>query len=97
MMTLKNEVLSFIERRFRTDCNWTNGNCYYFALILCDRISQLKMYYLPTTGHFVAGAQNMYFDFNGEYVVKDETPLLLEDIKHTDFAWYNHIMRDCWM
>ena len=29
-----NQVEEFIQRRFPVDCNWTNGNCYYFAVIL---------------------------------------------------------------
>ncbi|MBQ4122288.1 hypothetical protein IJD44_00970 [bacterium] len=96
MPTFTAEVLNFIERRFKKDCNWTNGNCYYFALILCERFSKLRMYYLPITGHFVAGAQDEFFDFNGVYKPKDEEALLLDDIKHTDFIWYNRLMRDCW-
>ena len=33
------EVMEFIQRRFPKDSNWTNGNCYYFALILSDRFN----------------------------------------------------------
>ena len=44
-------VLEFIKRRFPTDCNWTNGNCYYFALILSNS-SNGTIYYDVIEGHF---------------------------------------------
>lgn len=38
-------VKEFIDRRFKADCNWLNGNCYYFALILSDRFPGGTVYY----------------------------------------------------
>ena len=35
------DVLEFIERRFKQDCNWKTDNCYYFASILME---QFKSY-----------------------------------------------------
>lgn len=40
-----NEVTEFIHRRFPDDCNWTSGNCYYFAVILQARFGGEKLYY----------------------------------------------------
>ena len=31
---MKKEILNFIEKRFPIDCNWMNGNCLWFAIIL---------------------------------------------------------------
>jgi hypothetical protein len=92
-----NEVLDFIKRRWsNTDAHWTDGNCYWFALILVNRFSFLKIYYLPLIGHFVAGnsATNEYYDALGQYELTERT-ILFDDIKEVDNFWYEHIVRDC--
>ena len=91
---MEQEVLDFIKRRWRKDANWTDGNCYWFARILCDRFDQLDIYYLPVDGHFVAGDGEQFYDFNG-VVCTDEKIILFEKIKETDSLWYEHIVRDC--
>ena len=93
---MKNEILDFIHRRWTKDANWLNGNCYWFAHILCTRFSQLEIYYEPIIGHFIAGDGNEYFDWSGEYKVNKNTVIYkLSDIKEFDDLWYNHLMRDC--
>ena len=57
-------VLEFIKRRFPTDCNWTNGNCYYFALILSDRFNG-TIYYDVIEGHFICKIEENYYDYFG--------------------------------
>ena len=61
-----NEVLEFIRRRFKSDCNWLNGNCYYFALILDDRFPGGTIYYDVIYGHFIYQYKGKYYDWSGE-------------------------------
>ena len=67
-----NEVLEFIKRRFSVDCNWTTGNCYYFAIILKDCFSSGKIFYDVINGHFIFFYDGKYYDpefglVEGEY------------------------------
>lgn len=89
------ETLDFIQRRFSQDCHWLDGNCYYFALILCSRFPHLSLYYAPIAGHFVAGYDSNYYDWHGKY--EDEIPILFTEIEHTDPKWYKMIIDGCVM
>lgn len=60
-----NEIEEFIKRRFDVDCHWTEGNCYYFAMILCWRFPHLKKVYFPIEGHWAVEDGEAYYDFNG--------------------------------
>lgn len=88
------EILEFIKRRFPQDANWLNGNCYWFAHILCTRFPFLKIYYEPIEGHFYAGTPSHYFDWTGLRTPYSK-PILFEEIKETDKLWYDRIIRDC--
>lgn len=57
---MQTEVLKFINRRFKQDCNWLEGNCYYFAVILKDRFPSGRIWYDVVWGHF-------FFEYNGKY------------------------------
>lgn len=87
------DVLSFIKRRFSDDCHWLDGNCYYFALILCSRFQNLNLYYAPIEGHFVAGDGERFYDWRGLY--DNEKPILLSEIQQSDPLWYKILVRDC--
>jgi hypothetical protein len=39
------EVIEFINRRWKKDANWLDGNCYYFALILKHRFPEGRIWY----------------------------------------------------
>lgn len=93
---MNDEVLEFIQRRFKADCGWTTGNCYYFAIILKDRFPKGKIFYDVIYGHFIFQYKNKYYDWTGiikplGYLVKwdkfDEYDSLLE----------KRIIRDCIM
>lgn len=87
-------IIEFINRRFSKDCNWLNGNCLWFALILKERFPFLKIYYLPIDGHFVVGDGDNYYDWSGQ-IDLEEKPYELNEIKETDKLWYEKLMRDC--
>ena len=95
MIDNENEVVEFIRRRFKSDSNWLDGNCYYFAVILCERFTIFNIYYAPVAGHFVAGYNGEFYDWRGKY--DEEIPVLLSDIEKEDPAWYRIIVRDCVM
>lgn len=93
------EVKDFINRRFKTDCQWTSGNCYYFSLILADRFKSYSscMYYDPIDGHFLCRIGNLFYDFTGEhkYGRSDMERLYKwDELKELDCTWYSRIVRD---
>ena len=92
------EVLEFIERRFYKDCNWLDGNCYYFALILKDRFPDGKIYYDVLNGHFVYKYKGLYYDWVGIYEPECDDDM----VSWNQFRWYDSsqkdiIIRDCVM
>lgn len=93
---MNNEILNFINRRFKIDCNWTNGNCLWFAIILNKRFPQSQVYYLPIEGHFIIKYEDNFYDFTG-IITPKEKPILFDEIKQTDKLWYNCLIRDCFM
>lgn len=92
---MKEKVLEFIKRRFPVDCNWTTGNCYYFAQILLARFPIGKVYYDPINGHFIFGYHGEYFDYNGEVSVDNTSLIEWDFFIDYDFAQYQRIVRDC--
>ena len=89
------EIEEFISRRWSTsDAHWLSGNCYWFAQILIMRFPYLRLYYLPVEGHFVAGTPSRYYDATGRNSSK-EKPILFDEIKQTDPAWAERLLRDC--
>ena len=74
-------VLDFIKRRFPTDSNWLNGNCYYFALILKDRFPDGVILYDVIDGHFVTMIGGVMYDWSG-IVLPEE-----DETKHFYVEW----------
>ena len=91
---MKDEVLEFIQRRFKNDCNWTTGNCYYFAAILKDRFPKGKIYYDVIYGHFVFQFENQYYDWDG-IVIFDGYLVEWENFEEYDCLLKQRIIRDC--
>lgn len=58
-------VLNFIHKRFPKDCNWLDGNCYYFAVILKTRFPFGKILYDTLSGHFVTAIDGVNYDWSG--------------------------------
>ena len=90
------EILNYIWRRWSgTDANWFNGNCYWFAHILQTRFPELRIYYFPIEGHFVAGLNNVFFDAAGEYAASGQPFYDFEELEKEDPSLYNRLIRDC--
>lgn len=72
-MSIINEVEDFIERRFSKNCEFTTGNCYWFAVVLTTRFPKLKIYYDTINGHFLAVdiLDGTAYDFYGKHSLSD--------------------------
>ena len=64
-MNIHQKVIDFIHRRFPVDCNWTTGNCYFFAVILKARFSEGRIYYDVIDGHFLVDIKGIKYDWTG--------------------------------
>ena len=98
--SIDKEVIEFINRRFKEDCNWKSGNCYYFAIILKERFSDYEpeIYYDVLDGHFICRIQSTFYDWGGvtqydseyskKYIIK------WDDFKEYDELQYKRIIND---
>lgn len=90
---MKEKINEFIKRRFKEDCNWTSGNCYFFAVILQAAFGG-EIYYDVINGHFLLKCEENLYDWTGK--VQDCGSL----VKWNDFDEYDkiqkeRIIRDC--
>lgn len=92
-MTTKELVYNFISKRFPEDCNWTTGNCYYFAIILKARFSG-ELWYEPVENHFVCLIDNIFYDHDGEWKPTDNI-LRWSEFMLLDCLETSRIIRDC--
>ena len=89
------DILDFIYRRFTNDCNWLNGNCYYFALILKNRFNG-TIFYDVIDGHFATQIDGLKYDWNG--IVKEEGNHIYiewDKFEEYDRLQKQRIIRDC--
>lgn len=94
---MQDKVIEFIRRRFVNDCNWTTGNCYYFAVILKARFPEGKIYYDVINGHFVFVYNNMFYDYIGSYDEYHDTLIPWDEFDDYDVLLKQRIIRDCIM
>lgn len=93
---MHNQIQDFIKRRFAKDCDWQNGNCYYFAQILKIRFPELCIYYLPVRGHFVAKYEDTFYDSGGVVsLLENENPIEWKVLGQEDPLLAIRVMRDC--
>ena len=91
-----NEILEFINRRFPSDCNWLDGNCFYFSVILKSRFPQGKIFYDVINGHFLFNYENSYYDWTGK-VEPDGYLVEWDKFDEYDHLQQKTIIRDCIM
>ena len=94
---MNDKVLEFIHRRFKNDCNWLNGNCYFFAVILKSRFPEGKIFYDVVYGHFVFQYQNQYYDWTGIYKSTDGFLVSWDEFDKYDSLQKKRIAQDCIM
>lgn len=94
---MQEEVLEFINRRFKKDCDWMNGNCYYFAKILQVRFPKLEIVYFPIEGHFMAWdrKENLFYDATGAHCANGKPFNEWEKMRTEEPFWYYRLMSDC--
>lgn len=88
-------VEAFISRRFSTDCNWTTGNCYYFAVILRERFSTGSIWYDTVNGHFVFEYEGNFYDWTGSIDVDMTNLVQWEWFPAYDSEQYSRIVAQC--
>lgn len=91
-----NNVIKFINKRFKKDCDWLNGNRFYFAIILKSRFPEGKIFYDVINGHFVFLYNDVYYDWTG--CIKPDGYLVDWDkFDEYDSLQKKVIIRDCLM
>ena len=89
-------VVEFIKRRFPEDSHWTDGNCYYFALILKDRFEDGIILYDVIEGHFVFQRHGVKFDWRGVVDESGEHNYVEWDkFNEYDHEQYCRVANDC--
>lgn len=88
------EVLEFIKRRFQNNCNWLNGNCYYFSIILKARFPQGIILYDAINGHFIFQYKLKYYDWSGE-IHPDGCLVEWDKFETYDALQKQRIINDC--
>lgn len=90
-------IVEFIHRRFKTDCNWTEGNCYYFAVILKERFPELEIIYCPIPGHFMVLdlVTRLAYDWSGVHEVANQPYYLWDSLRDDEPELYRRIVSDC--
>lgn len=93
----QDEVLEFIQRRFSDNCHWTDGNCYYFTIILMDRFrGDGDIYYDVIAGHFIFKHGEKFYDWNGIFEPYDDRNIVRwDDFKAYDELQFERIIEDC--
>lgn len=95
----KDIVEEFIKRRFPIDCNWTTGNCYFFAKILQSAFPfGSRIWYELYNGHFVCEIDREFYDWNGKIensIGKSYIPW--DEMEEYDINVKNRIIKDCIM
>ena len=91
-------VEEFITRRFKNDCHWLDGNCYYFAMILKIRFPQAVLWYDVVLGHFFVNIDGQDYDWTGKIDNRDDSRCVMWDnMESYDFNVKQYIIRDCIM
>lgn len=90
-----NTIEEFIKRRFPEDCNWTSGNCYYFAKILESTFNG-RIWYELIYGHFVCEIDGEFYDWNGKVKPSiDKKYIPWDKMEEYDSNVKSRIIRDC--
>lgn len=88
-------VNKFISRRFKTDCEWLTGNCYFFAVILKERFGG-DIYYDDIFGHFAAMIDGELYDWRGQHTkTPEEHWVKWDEYDKYDSLLKQRIIRDC--
>ena len=90
------EVIDFLNRRFPSDndCNWLNGNCYYFAAILQARFPGGQIVYDRVESHFLYRFRGKYYDWTGERFPREDVVVNWDTYYLSDPVHWKRIWND---
>lgn len=95
---MQDEVLEFINRRWKQDSHFLDGNCYYFSIILKDRFPSGRIWYDLIWRHFFFEYNGKYYDFSGELDSSREVhSILWDEMGAYDRLDKERVVRDCIM
>ena len=99
MQVTHEEILLFIKNfkfieQSTIEKLFTEGNCYYFSIILKERFKSGDVYYLPIANHFIWKYNGKFYDICGEYGTHEKA-YKWEDFKKRDISLSKRIERDC--
>lgn len=94
---MREEVLKFIDalRSVHKEAMidvFSNGCCYWFAVILCDRFDG-EMYYLEVENHWITKIGDRFYDVTGE--VSGDNAERWSEFVLKDEALTKRLYRDC--
>ena len=96
------DIIDFINTFKQTDKQnleyiFTNGNCYFFALILKELFTGSHIVFSQSESHFLVMYDNHLYDILGDRTKEISIYDLYawEDMKTIDNAYYNRLLRDC--
>lgn len=93
-MVYIDEIIEFTKRRFPIDCNWLNGNCFFYCQILKSAFCSGKIMYDVIHGHFIFLYNGKYYDWSGE--IKPNGYLVeWNKFDEYDVERKQRIIRDC--
>ena len=93
---MEQEISDFIERRFKENSRWKDGNCYYFAVILADRFDFGEIWYDIRNSHFVYGdSKHGYYDWEGKYQNEDRMLIRWSDLINYDSRQRDRVYDGC--
>ena len=99
--TIRPDILTFIQRFKKGyvkeyEDSFTNGNCYFFSLILDNLYSEGEICYDVIRGHFVYKYKSKLYDITGD-VTEMYTSIQPWDTLSLDYdpLVYGRLMRDC--
>jgi hypothetical protein len=106
-MTTPSPILDFIAKFNSHDClqvleeTFTNGFCYYFAVMLKARFPEVVIYYDQIAGHFISLYQFKFYDVTGHLPKYDapnqENVRLIEwnKMEAYDELLFECVLNDC--
>lgn len=98
----KQDIIDFIDNFKKQNKQvlekvFTEGNCYYFAIILKNRFPEISIVYSQINNHFMCLYDNHIYDIFGDITnnVEVRDLYLWETYKNVDFIDYSNVVKYC--
>lgn len=95
MSSPSTEVLRWIGKFKGATATFTEGCCFWFAMLLRERYGA-DIWYAATTGHFIGKIGDYFYDVRGVFTPDaDENLFSWDELQKDDEVWASHLKRDC--